>query len=745
MRTPIYLCLLLTCMLVSCTPTQEKHETDYTLYVNPFIGTDFTGNTYPGAQAPFGMVQLSPDNGLPGWDRISGYFYPDSTIAGFSHTHLSGTGAGDLYDISFMPVTLPYKEAEAPLGIHSKFSHEDESAYAGYYQVRLKDYNINVELTATERCGIQRYTFPEAQSAIFLNLKKAMNWDFTNDSYIEKVDSVTIQGYRFSDGWARDQHIYFRTRFSKPFEKMELDTTAIIKDNKRIGTAVIARFDFNTKEGEQILVNTAISGTSMDGAAKNLQAEVPENDFDKYLAETKANWNRQLSKIEVKGDNEDDKVNFYTALYHSMIAPTIYNDVDGTYYGPDKKVHQADGWVNYSTFSLWDTYRAAHPLFTYTEPERVNDMIKSFIAFYEQNNRLPVWNFYGSETDMMIGYHAVPVIADAYLKGIGDFDAEKALNACVATANLDSYRGIGLYKELGYIPYNVTDHYNAENWSLSKTLEYAFDDYCIAEMAKKMGKQDIADTFYKRSRNYRNLYNPETSFMQPRDDKGHFIKGFKADDYTPHICESNGWQYFWSVQHDIDGLIDLVGGKNRFAEKLDSMFTYHPAADAELPLFSTGMIGQYAHGNEPSHHVIYLFNSIGFNERTQYYVAKVMNELYKNEPAGLCGNEDCGQMSAWYVFSAMGFYPVNPVSGKYEIGTPLFPEMQLHLTNGKTFTVLAPNVNKKNIYIQSTKVNGHPYDKTYITHEQIMSGATIEFEMGSTPKTIGVIFEEKRP
>ena len=745
MRTPIYLCLLLTCMLVSCTPTQEKHETDYTLYVNPFIGTDFTGNTYPGAQAPFGMVQLSPDNGLPGWDRISGYFYPDSTIAGFSHTHLSGTGAGDLYDISFMPVTLPYKEAEAPLGIHSKFSHEDESAYAGYYQVRLKDYNINVELTATERCGIQRYTFPEAQSAIFLNLKKAMNWDFTNDSYIEKVDSVTIQGYRFSDGWARDQHIYFRTRFSKPFEKMELDTTAIIKDNKRIGTAVIARFDFNTKEGEQILVNTAISGTSMDGAAKNLQAEVPENDFDKYLAETKANWNRQLGKIEVKGDNEDDKVNFYTALYHSMIAPTIYNDVDGAYYGPDKKVHQADGWVNYSTFSLWDTYRAAHPLFTYTEPERVNDMIKSFIAFYEQNNRLPVWNFYGSETDMMIGYHAVPVIADAYLKGIGDFDAEKALNACVATANLDSYRGIGLYKELGYIPYNVTDHYNAENWSLSKTLEYAFDDYCIAEMAKKMGKQDIADTFYKRSRNYRNLYNQGTSFMQPRDDKGRFIKGFKADDYTPHICESNGWQYFWSVQHDIDGLIDLVGGKNRFAEKLDSMFTYHPAADAELPLFSTGMIGQYAHGNEPSHHVIYLFNSIGFNERTQYYVAKVMNELYKNEPAGLCGNEDCGQMSAWYVFSAMGFYPVNPVSGKYEIGTPLFPEMQLHLTNGKTFTVLAPNVNKKNIYIQSTKVNGHPYDKTYITHEQIMSGATVEFEMGSTPKTIGVIFEEKRP
>ncbi len=482
----------------------------------------------------------------------------------------------------------------------------------------------------------------------------------------------------------------------------------------------------------------------MEGAAKNLQAEVPENDFDKYLTKTKANWNRQLGKIEIKGDNEDDKVNFYTALYHSMIAPTIYNDVDGAYYGPDKKIHQSDGWVNYSTFSLWDTYRAAHPLFTYTEPERVNDMVKSFIAFYEQNGRLPVWNFYGSETDMMIGYHAVPVIVDAYLKGIGDFDAEKALNACVATANLDNYRGIGLYKELGYIPYNVTDHYNAENWSLSKTLEYAFDDYCIAEMAKKMGKQDIAETFYKRSQNYKNVYNPATSFMQPRDDKGAFIKDFKADDYTPHICESNGWQYFWSVQHDVDGLIDLAGGKNRFAEKLDSMFTYHPAANAELPLFSTGMIGQYAHGNEPSHHVIYLFNSVGCSDQTQYYVSKVMNELYKNEPAGLCGNEDCGQMSAWYVFSAMGFYPVNPVGGKYEIGTPLFPEMRLHLVNGKTFSVLAPNVSKKNIYIQSVRVDGQPYDKTYLTHEQIMSGSTVEFEMGDTPKEIN-IFSEKCP
>ena len=739
----LFLLVLFLFSLSACVSQQPdtKSKCYVTEYVNPFIGTDFTGNTYPGAQAPFGMVQLSPDNGLPGWDRISGYFYPDSTIAGFSHTHLSGTGAGDLYDISFMPVTLPYKEADAPLGIHSLFSHSEETASAGYYQVRLKDYDINVELTATERCGIQRYTFPEADAAIFLNLRKAMNWDSTNDTYIERVDSVTIQGYRFSDGWARDQHIYFRTRFSKPFKAMQLDTAAIIKDGKQIGMSAIARFDFHNTAGEQILVTTAISGVSMEGAVRNLAAEVPEDNFDKYLAVTRKNWNEQLSKIEITCDDPDEKVKFYTALYHSMLAPTIYNDVDGAYYGPDKQVHQADGWTNYSTFSLWDTYRAAHPLYTYIEPQRVNDMVQSFLAFFEQNGRLPVWNFYGSETDMMIGYHAVPVIVDAYLKGIGNFDPKKALTACVATANIDEYRGIGLYKKYGYVPYDVTDHYNSENWSLSKTLEYAYDDYCIARMAEKLGERQIAAEFYKRSQNYKNVYNPQTSFMQPRDNKGNFIQPFSPDDYTPHICESNGWQYFWSVQQDVDGLIGLVGGTERFAQKLDSMFTYNPSADEDLPIFSTGMIGQYAHGNEPSHHVIYLFNAVGQPWKTQKYAAEVMHELYKNTPAGLCGNEDCGQMSAWYVFSAMGFYPVDPVSGRYEIGTPMYPEMKMHLDNGKIFTILAPAVSKENIYIQSVKLDGKPYDKSYITHEQIMNGSVFEFEMGNKPGAVWYAIE----
>ncbi|MDD7562796.1 MAG: GH92 family glycosyl hydrolase [Parabacteroides sp.] len=717
------------CMGLACTPApQEKVEEDLIGYTNPMIGTDFTGNTYPGAQVPFGMVQLSPDNGLPGWDRISGYYYPDSTIAGFSHTHLSGTGAGDLYDISFMPVTNPYKTGAEPLGIYSSFSHNDESASAGYYRVLLKDYNINVELTATERCGIQRYTFPEAESSIFLNLKKAMNWDFTADSHIEIVDSCTIRGDRHSWGWSPKQYIYFQTRFSRPFDAFQLDTTAITtKDKGRIGTAAIARFDFKTKQNEEILVTTALSGTSMEAAARNLEAEAPKDDFDFYMKQAQENWTKELAKIEVTSDDADKKTIFYTAMYHAMLAPTIYSDVDGSYFGPDGQVHQAEGWTNYSTFSLWDTYRASHPLFTYLQPERVSDMIQCFLHFYEQNGALPLWNLYGWETDMMIGYHAVPVIVDAYLKGIGDFDPVKALEACVTTANRDDYRSIGFYKEKGYV---ASDH---ENWSMSKTMEYAYDDYCIARMAEAMGEKEIADEFYRRSQNYRNVFNPETSFMQPRDSKGNFIPNYDPEAYIEDICESNGWQYYWSVAHDIDGLIELTGGEARFAERLDSMFTYETADKSKLPIFSTGMIGQYAHGNEPGHHVIYLYNRVKQPWKTQQYAAQVMHTLYKNTPDGICGNEDCGQMSSWYVFSAMGFYPVDPISGLYEIGSPIFPEVKMYLANGKTFVVRAENVSDENIYIQSVTVNGQPYNKSYITHEMIMQGDTIHFVMGNKP------------
>lgn len=710
-------CALGLLVVAGCNVSDNAPAVEPVEYVNTLIGTDFTGNTYPGAQAPFGMVQLSPDNGLPGWDRIAGYFYPDSTIAGFSHTHLSGTGAGDLYDISFMPVMLPAIEAEQPLGVHSRFSHDDETATAGYYQVRLTDYDIDVELTATERCGIQRYTFPGGDAAVILNLAKAMNWDRTVDSRIVVVDSVTVEGYRFSDGWARDQQLWFRSRFSQPWDSVAV-TTVELED----GLGETAQFYFNTRAGEQITIATALSCTGTEGAALNLATEAPHDDFDVYRDEARERWNRELSRIEVTGDNEDDKVKFYTALYHSMLAPTIYCDVDGAYRGPDKEIHRDNDFVNYGTFSLWDTYRAAHPLMTYLQPERTRDFARSLIEFGKQNGRLPVWNFQGSETDMMIGYHSVPVIVDAWLKGLIDEPtAREALDISVKTATLDSYRQIGEYRRLGYVPCDLTDEHNSENWSLSKTLEYAYDDYCIARLARSLGEDSIAAEFDRRAQNYRNVFNPATGFMQPRDSQGRFVEPFNAEDYTEHICESNAWQYLWSVQHDVDGLIDLLGGRERFAAKLDSMMTFNPSADASLPIFSTGMIGQYVQGNEPSHHVAYLYNKAGRRDLTCKYVSEIVDTLYNTTPAGLCGNEDCGQMSAWLVFSAMGFYPVDPVSGIYETGRPLFPEVRLHLDNGKTFTVKTGTDTPAG----EIELNGHPIDQTHITHSDITSGATL--------------------
>ena len=711
--------LFITAMLFACSAHKEN---DYASLVNPLIGTDYKGNVYPGAQAPFGMVQLSPDNGLPGWDRIAGYFYPDSTIAGFSHTHLSGTGAGDLYDISFLPVTYPLRKAGKPLGIHSMFSHECEECEAGYYRVHLDSYGIEVELTATERCGVQRYTYPTDTATVLLNLAKAMNWDATTDTHITVVDSFTIEGYRHSNGWARGQQVYFRTRFSRPIATFKCDNAMIMRDGNIWMKPGTIEMTFVLDNSKELTVITALSGTGVEGAAKNLAQEAPHDDFDRYRAQTRKKWNKELGKIEVTGGTEEQRVCFYTALYRTMLAPTLFCDVDGTYRGADGKNHKGDGWQNYSTFSLWDTYRAAHPLYTITAPERVDDMINSFIAFYEQHGRLPVWNMWGSETDMMIGYHSVPVITDAYLKGIDGFDADKALEACVATANIDEYRGIGFYKDNGYVPYDVTDPYNADNWAMSRTLEYAYDDYCIARMAEAMGRDSIASVFYKRAENWRNQYNPNTTFMQPRDSKGEFQPNFNPDEYTQHICESNAWHYMWSVQHDIEGLMELMG-RDMFEQKLDSMFTYSPAENADLPIFSTGMIGQYAHGNEPSHHVTYLFNKIGKQEKTQQYVSQIMDELYRNSPDGICGNEDCGQMSAWYVMSAMGFYPVNPCGGEYELGIPLFPKVKLHLANGKRFTITSDRDNGKH----NVLLNGKPIDDTTISHKDIMQGGKLSF------------------
>lgn len=716
---------LLLLALAGCAKGSAADRDDLSTFVDPMIGTDFTGNTYPGAQAPFGMVQLSPDNGLPGWDRISGYFYPDSTIAGFSHTHLSGTGAGDLYDISFMPVTLPMKEAPAPLGIHSRFSHDREEASAGYYKVHLDDYDIDVELTATPRAGIQRYTFPEANSGIILNLDKAMNWDRTLDSRVEVIDSVTIAGYRFSDGWARNQKVYFATRFSRPVDALSFDRRTITENEDSVGQGVIASLYFPTKKGDQVTVTTALSPTSVEDALANLRAEAPEDDFDLYREQTRRDWNDRLGKIRVETTDSVQKKIFYTALYHSMLAPTLYNNADGSYLGPDGQVHKADGWTNYSTFSLWDTYRASHPLFTIIAPEAAGDMARSLVEFAAQKGQLPVWTMWASETDMMIGYHSAPVIVDAILKNLGGIDARKALDLMVQTARKGNYRQLDDYMKLGYVPVREGD-----NWSMSKTMEYAFDDWCIALLAEKLGDKEIRQEFAARALNYANTFNPATGFFQPRNADGSFVTPFVPEEYTEDICESNAWQYLFSVQHDLPGMTKLFGGKERLEQKLDSMFTYvNP--DIELPIFSTGMIGQYAQGNEPGHHVPYLYNLTTSPWKGADYLRKIMGDLYTASPDGICGNDDTGQMSAWYVFSALGFYPVNPVDGLYAIGAPAFPRAEIALPGGKTLTVTAENLSDENRYVESVTLNGRQLTTPWLSHKDLMEGGSLSFTMTS--------------
>ena len=716
---------LLLLALAGCAKGSAADRDDLSTFVDPMIGTDFTGNTYPGAQAPFGMVQLSPDNGLPGWDRISGYFYPDSTIAGFSHTHLSGTGAGDLYDISFMPVTLPMKEAPAPLGIHSRFSHDREEASAGYYKVHLDDYDIDVELTATPRAGIQRYTFPEANSGIILNLDKAMNWDRTLDSRVEVIDSVTIAGYRFSDGWARNQKVYFATRFSRPVDALSFERRTITENEDSVGQGVIASLYFPTKKGDQVTVTTALSPTSVEDALANLRAETPEDDFDLYREQTRRDWNDRLGKIRVETTDSVQKKIFYTALYHSMLAPTLYNNADGSYLGPDGQVHKADGWTNYSTFSLWDTYRASHPLFTIIAPEAAGDMARSLVEFAAQNGQLPVWTMWASETDMMIGYHSAPVIVDAILKNLGGIDARKALDLMVQTARKGNYRQLDDYMKLGYVPVREGD-----NWSMSKTMEYAFDDWCIALLAEKLGDKEIQQEFAARALNSANTFNPATGFFQPRNADGSFVTPFVPEEYTEDICESNAWQYLFSVQHDIPGMTKLFGGKERLEQKLDSMFTYvNP--DIELPIFSTGMIGQYAQGNEPGHHVPYLYNLTDSPWKGADYLRKIMGDLYTASPDGICGNDDTGQMSAWYVFSALGFYPVNPVDGLYAIGAPAFPRAEIALPGGKTLTITAENLSDENRYVESVTLNGRQLTTPWLSHKDLMEGGSLSFTMTS--------------
>ncbi len=707
---------------------------DVTQFVDPFIGTDGKGKTYPGATVPYGMVQLSPDNGRRGWDWISGYFYPDTVIGGFSHKHLSGTGAGDLYDISFMPLAGETnlrltKDQDAAEPIVSKFSHEREQASPGYYQVYLDSYDINVELTAGLRSGIQRYEFDSKynKGKVKLDLGYSRNWDGTIATELTVIDDYTIAGFRKSTGWATDQRVFFYTTFSKPIAKQIITAdNNIIEGQSATGKNVEGVFEFDLTDSKDVEVRTAISSVSSENAKQNLLADNVDKPFDVLRAEAKQTWQDTLSQIEIDA-SDDNKVQFYTALYHSNLAPRVFSDVNGEYKGPDGNNHKVDDHTRYDFFSLWDTFRALHPFKTIVDTKHTDDMMDSIMDHYEVYGLLPVWNFEGNETDMMMGYHAVPVIADAYLKGIIDIDGEELLIAMKKSAMQDDF-GIKSYKKLGYVPHEE------KSWNVSLTLEYAFDDYAIAQVAKKLGKQDDYQYFMDRSKNYMNHFDPEAGFMRAKGLNGEFKAGFNPVAYHPEdYCEANAWQYTFFVPHDVQGMIDIYGGDKAFGAKIDEMFATNQA-EGELPEWISGYIGQYVHGNEPAHHVPYLYQYVGEGHKTQALVRKVMDELYTTKPDGLAGNEDAGQMSAWYMFSALGFYPVNPVSGEYVLGSPEVNNAVINLENGNTFTVKTENQSPSNVYVEKVLLNGETLDRTFIRHNEIMDGGELTFIMSGEAK-----------
>ncbi len=716
---PLLICLL----TITTAIAQNATSVFLTDFVNPFIGTGGHGHTFPGASVPFGMVQLSPDTRLEGWDGCSAYHGSDSAIYGFSHTHLSGTGCSDYGDILLMPATG--KVDLKNYGYAARFDKKDEQASPGYYKVQFADKPVLAELTATLRCGMHRYIFLSADTgSVVLDLKHR---DKVLESGLKIIGGDEVEGFRISQAWAQKQMIYFVMKFSKPFIK---STTAINGQlspeiRESAGTDLKALFSFGNLQNKPLLVKVGISGVSIEGARKNLEAELAGWNFDSVANNAALVWNKELGKIKAEDGTHDQMVVFYTALYHTMLQPNIYSDVDGQYRGRDLQVHQADGFNYYTVFSLWDTYRAAHPLYTIIDRKRTNDFIKTFLRQYDEGGMLPVWELSGNETGCMIGYHAVPVIADAWLKGIRDYDGTKALEAMKHSANED-HLGLKYYKTRGYIPADI------EGESVSKTLEYAYDDWCIAMMAKAMEKKDDFKTFIARAQNYKNVYDRITGFMRAKSNETWFTP-FDPAEVNFNYTEANSWQYSFYVPQDVGGLIMLMGGRDKFAAKLNDLFNADSKTTGRDQSDITGLIGQYAHGNEPSHHMAYLYNYAGTPWKTQELVHRICNNFYKNSPDGLIGNEDCGQMSAWYVFSALGFYPVNPASGIYVLGSPVFPKTTISLENGKTLVIRAINVNEKNFYIQSVALNGKPHIKTFILHDEIMKGGELVFNMGPQP------------
>lgn len=719
------------CTYFSCTGSQKAPEKDYTQYVNPFIGAADNGHTFPGACSPFGMIQASPVTGAIGWQYCSEYLYQDSIIWGFTQTHLNGTGCMDLGDILVMPVVGQRERSWD--GYRSKFDKQTEHASPGYYRVELSDPRVEVELTASTRTAFHRYTFHRADSAsLLIDLQHGPAW--REEQYHSHVischtswkDNQTLVGHVRNKVWV-DQDYYFVMEFNRPV----VDTVNLPMGETEKGARIVATFDL--EEGEQLLMKVALSTTGLSGAEKNLSEEIPDWDFDKVRKQTQQLWNKYLSRVQIKG-SDDEKVNFYSSLYRTLIQPNQISDVDGMYRNVNNETRVATDGVFYSTFSLWDTYRAAHPLYTLVVPERVDGFVNSLIEQGEDQGFLPIWALWGKENFCMIGNHAVSVIAEAYRKGFKGFDANRAFNIIKQTQTVSHplKSDWETYMKYGYFP---TDKVEAE--SVSSTLESVYDDYAAADMARRMGKTADAEYFEKRAGFYKNLFDKQTRFMRPRHADGRWKSPFNpsrlahAESIGGDYTEGNAWQYTWHVQHDVDGLIELFGGSEPFVTKLDSLFTISLGEEKLADV--TGLIGQYAHGNEPSHHVAYLYTLAGKPERTQELVRQIFTTQYQNRPDGLCGNDDCGQMSAWYIFTAMGFYPVDPVSGKYIFGAPQLPEIVLHLPDNKSFSIIAENLSAENKYIQRVELNGKPHEKNYITHEDILSGGTLVFVMTDKP------------
>jgi len=735
-------------------------------FVNPLIGTQRMGHTFPGATVPFGMVQLSPDTDTISYEKdgkyngevysyCSGYQYDDPTIVGFSHTHFSGTGHSDLGDFLLMPTVGPLQlnpgTADNPeSGYRSAYSHENEVAQPAYYKVLLDEDNILVELTTTERVGFHRYTFPGTDTAnIILDLIHGIyNYEGKNVwTFIRVENDTLVTGYRQTNGWARTRIVYFAMSFSKPigdYGHKKYDRTIYRGFYRKFdesrnfpemaGEKIRAYFRFNMHEGESLLVKFALSSVSTEGALKNLDAEVPRWDFEQVVKESQESWNDELNKIQVETLTPADKTTFYTALYHAFLSPTVYSDVDGSYRGLDQNIHNDEGRANYTTFSLWDTYRALHPLFNLVQNWRNVDMIRSMLNHYNQSVHpmLPVWSHHANENWCMIGYHSVSVIADATIKKLQETDPRKVLDACVNTANYDLYDGLEYYKKLGYVPEDKNSS------SVSKTLEYAYDDWTIAQLAKMAGKDDVYKLFLKRSENYLNVFNPASGFMQPRLSDGSWKIPF--DPLNTHgqgFIEGNAWNYSLYVPHDIPRMISLMGGKERFSAHLDSLFTMHLADEhfrETEDITRDGIIGCYVHGNEPGHHIPYLYNWTGQPWKTQERVRMIMREMYGDTPDGLCGNDDCGQMSAWYIFSALGFYPVCPGSNWYAIGSPLVRHAIICFYDDLCVEIKTENQSESNIYVQQVRIDEKEYVKNYIDYETLTNCNTITFVMGPEPQ-----------